>query len=414
VTEISFTSLAVVAATGFVAPLVLGFLPWLRLPNVVLEIVLGILIGPSVLGWAHADEPVRIMSLIGLSFLLLIAGLEVDYERFRGRLLEVTGLGFVLSVAIGLAIGFALDAGGLVKSPLLIAIMFSATGLGIVIAVLKDAGQVETSFGQLVIAGSSIAEVGTIVLLTLFFSGESSSLGAKLILLGLFGALCAALVVAVTRLERSMRVMNTLVRLQDTTAQIRVRGAFVLLTVFVVLASKFGLEAILGAFLAGAILKFVDRDQAMTHPQFRGKLEAAGFGVFIPFFFVTSGIRYDAGALFGEPSTLARVPLFLAILLAVRGLPALLYRRLATSREIAAGALLQATSIGFFVVASQIGQDMGLISAANAAAVIAAGLLSVILFPLAALTLLRRRSRCRPQDAQALPARPPEMTGRTV
>jgi Kef-type K+ transport system membrane component KefB len=401
--QISFTSLAIVAAAGFVAPLVLGLAPKARLPNVVLEIVFGILIGPSVLGWAHADEPVQIMSLIGLSFLLLIAGLEVDYERFRGRLLELTGLGFVLSLALGLVVGLGLDAVGLVRSPLLIAIMFSATGLGIVIAVLKDAGQVETSFGQLVIAGSSIAEVGTIVLLTLFFSGESSSLGAKLLLFGLFGLLCLSVVVAVTRLEHSMRVMQTLVRLQDTTAQIRVRGTFALLAVFVVLASKFGLEAILGAFLAGAILKFVDRDQAMTHPQFRQKLEATGFGVFIPFFFVTSGIRYDAGALFGHPSTLARVPLFLAILLAVRGLPALLYRRLGTSRETAAGALLQATSVGFFVVASQIGEDMGLISSANAAAVIAAGLLSVILFPLGALTLLRETGveRHEPQEAPA-------------
>jgi Kef-type K+ transport system membrane component KefB len=401
--EMSFTSLAIVAATGFVAPLAIGLVPKLRLPNVVLEIGLGIVIGPSVLDWATADEPVQIMSLIGLSFLLLIAGLEIDYERFRGRLLEVTGLGFVLSMAIGLVIGLGLNAGGFVRSPLLIAIMFSATGLGIVIAVLKDADQVETSFGQLVIAGSSIAEVGTIVLLTLFFSGESSSLGAKLVLLGLLGVLCVAVVAAVTRLEHSMRVMETLVRLQDTTAQIRVRGAFVLLAVFVVLASEFGLEAILGAFLAGAILKFVDRDQAMTHPQFRQKLEATGFGVFIPFFFVTSGIRYDAGALFAHPSTLARVPLFLAILLVVRGVPALLYRQLATARETASGALLQATSVGFFVVASQIGQEMGLISAANAAAVIAAGLLSVILFPLAALTLLRRggAERREPQNAPA-------------
>src|ERR671935_283710 len=341
--EISFTSLAIVAATGFIAPLAIGLVPRLRLPSVVLEIVLGIVIGPSVLGWAKADEAVEIMALIGLSFLL-------------------------------------------------------------VIAVLKDADQVETSFGQLVIAGSSIAEVGTIVLLTLFFSGESSSVGAKVVLLGLFGLLCAAVVVAVTRVQRSMRVMQTLVRLQDTTAQIRVRGAFVLLAVFVVLASKFGLEAILGAFLAGAILKFIDRDQAMTHPRFRQKLEAAGFGVFIPFFFVTSGIKYDAGALFGHPSTLARVPLFLAILLAVRGLPALLYRPLVGGRETTAGALLQATSVGFFVVATQIGQDMGLISAGNAAGVIAAGLLSVILFPVGALALLRqseeeRREPERPRAA---------------
>jgi Kef-type K+ transport system membrane component KefB len=400
--ETSFTSLAIVAAAGFVAPLAIELVPGPPLPSVVLEIVLGILIGPSVLGWAHADEPVQVMALIGLSFLLFIAGLEVDYERLRGRLLEVTGLGFVFSIAIGLAIGLGLDAAGLVGSPLLIAIMFSATGLGIVIAVLKDAGEVDTPFGQLVIAGSSIAEVGTIVLLTLFFSGESTSLGAKLVLLGLLGVLCVAVVAAVTRLERSMRVTAALVRLQDTTAQIRVRGAFVLLALFVVLASEFGLEAILGAFLAGAILKFVDRDQAMTHPQFRLKLEAAGFGVFIPFFFVASGIRYDAGALFADASTLARVPLFLAILLAVRGLPALLYRPLAGTRETAASALLQATSVGFLVVASQIGQDMGLISSANAAAVVGAGLLSVILFPLGALTLLRRCNEA--VEAETVPA----------
>jgi Kef-type K+ transport system membrane component KefB len=267
--------------------------------------------------------------------------------------------------------------------------MFSATGLGIVIAVLKDAGAVESPFGQLVVAGCSIAEVGTIVLLTLLFSGESTSVAVKLVLFGLFGVLVLAVVLTVSGIEHSKRVRQTLVRLQDTTAQIRVRGAFVLLAVFVVLAERFGLEAILGAFLAGAIIKLVDRDEVMTHPRFRQKLEVVGFGVFIPFFFVASGIRYDAGALFGSASTLLRVPLFLAILLAVRGLPALLYRPLVEPREAGAGALLQATSVGLFVVASQIGQDMGLISAANAAALIAAGLLSVLLFPLGALMLLR-------------------------
>jgi Kef-type K+ transport system membrane component KefB len=388
--ETSFGSLAIVAAAGFAAPLALGLFPRLRLPSVVLEIVLGILIGPSVLGWANADEPVTVMALIGLSFLLLIAGLEVDFDRFRGRLLEVTGLGFLVSVGLGLLAGFGLDASGVVHAPLLVAIMFSATGLGIVIAVLKDAQAVDSGFGQLVIAGSSIAEVGTIVLLTLFFSGESSSVGAKLVLFGLFGLLCACVALTVLGIEHSMRVMQALVRLQDTTAQIRVRAAFVLLAVFVVLAEKFGLEAILGAFLAGAIIKLVDRDEAMTHPQFRQKLEVVGFGVFIPFFFVSSGVRYDAGALFGSASTLARVPLFLVILLAVRGLPALLYRPLVQRREVAASALLQATSVGLFVVGTQIGQDMGLISAANAAALIAAGLLSVVLFPLGALTILRR------------------------
>ena len=394
---ISFTSLAVVSAAAFAAPLLAGLFPRIALPSVVVEIVLGILIGPSVLGWAVADEPVRVLALLGLSFLLLISGLEIDFDRLRGRLLAVTALAFGVSLALGLMAGLALSGAGLVGSPLLIAVMFSATSLGIVIAVLKDAGQVETPFGQLVVAGSSMGEVGSIVLLALFFSGESGSVGARLVLLGLFGAFCAAVAFAVARAGRSIRVMRALVRLQDTTAQIRVRGAFVLLAVFVVLASRLGLEAILGAFLAGAILKLVDRDEAMTHPRFRGKLEAAGFGIFVPVFFVASGVRYDAGALFANGSTLARVPLFLVVLLAARGLPALLYRGMAGGREVAAAGLLQATSIGFLVVATQIGQEMALISAANAAAVVAAGLLSVLLFPIGALALLRFRGAPAPE-----------------
>jgi Kef-type K+ transport system membrane component KefB len=386
---VSFTSLAVVAAAAFAAPLALGLVPRLRLPAVVLEILLGIVLGPDVLGWAHVDEPVRVMSLVGLAFLLLLAGIEVDFDRLRGSVLKLTAAGFALSFGIALAAGYALDAGGIVHSPLLVAIMLSATGLGIVLPVLKDAGQASTRFGQLVIAGASIAEIATIVLLSLFFSGESSSVGIKIVLLGGFALLVLAVGLAITGAQRSMHLSSALVRLQDTTAQIRVRGAFVLLAVFVVLADKLGLEAILGAFLAGAILKLADRDEAMTHPEFRRKLEAVGFGVFIPFFFVASGLRFDLDSLLASGSTLARVPLFLLALLVARGLPALLYRPLVgTSRALAAG-LLQATSLSFFVVAAEIGMNLGLVSRANGAALVAAGLLSVILFPLAALTILR-------------------------
>jgi Kef-type K+ transport system membrane component KefB len=394
----SFTNLAIVAAAAFVAPLALGLVPSLRLPAVVLEIVLGIVLGPAALGWVEVDEPVRVMSLLGLAFLLLLAGLEVEFDRLRGRLLRLASLGFVASFGIAVAAGLVLDAAGVTGAPLLIAIMLSATSLGVVIPVLKDSGEAGSPFGQLVIAGASIADIATIVLLSLFFSGESSGLGSKLVLLGGFAALVGAIGVAVSGVERSMRISAALVRLQDTTAQIRVRGAFVLLAAFVVLAEKLGLEAILGAFLAGAVLKLVDRDQAMTHPQFHRKLEAAGFGVFVPFFFVTSGLKFDLHALFASGSTVARVPIFLAALLAARGAPAVLYRRLVGARRSVAAGLLQATSLGFFVVAGEIGMELGLISRATGAALIAAGLLSVLLFPLAALVLLRAA------EAQASPS----------
>jgi Kef-type K+ transport system membrane component KefB len=231
------------------------------------------------------------------------------------------------------------------------------------------------------------------VLLSLFFSGESGPIGGKLVLLLAFVVFVAAVAAAIVGLERSMLLSDALLRLQDTSAQIRVRGAFLLLAIFVVFASEFGLEAILGAFFAGAILKLVDRDEKMTHTLLRQKLEAVGFGVFIPFFFVSTGMRLDVESLFDGGSTLARVPVFLAALLVVRALPALLYRPLAERRsQLVAGGLLHATSLSIPVVAGQIGVELGLLDPESYVALVAAGLLSVIVFPLLALTLLMRRS----------------------
>jgi Kef-type K+ transport system membrane component KefB len=406
---ISFSSVAVIAVVAVLAPLAIGF-TGLRLPAIVLEILLGIVVGPQGLGWAQVDEPVAVLSVFGLAFLLLLAGLEIDFQRFRGRLLRLTALGYAVSFGIAILVGLAFKAGGLVRSPLLIAIILSATGLGVILPILKDAGQTATPFGQVVIAGASIAEVGPIVLLSLFFSGESGGVGAKLVLLIAFLGFVVAVGLVILGLERSMKVSATLVRLQDTTAEIRVRGAFLLLAIFVVLASKFGLEAILGAFLAGATLKLVDRDEGMTHAFFHHKLEAVGFGVFIPFFFVSTGVKLDVAALFHSGSALSRVPLFLAALLVVRGLPALLYRPFADRPgQLVAGGLLQATSLSIPVVAGQIGVDLGLIRPTNYVALVAAGLLSVVVFPLVSLTLLRVRP-----DVDSLAARNAPGAGRTA
>ena len=390
---VHYTSLLLVVAAAFAAPLALAFVPRLRLPAIVLEILLGIALGPSGLGWVEVDLPVRILSLVGLAFLLFLAGLEIDVERLRGRTLRLTSLGFLLSIALGIVVGLGLDAAGAVKSPLFLAIVLSATSLGVIVPVLKDSGNVATPFGQLVIAAASIADFGAIILLSLFFSGQGSTdTTGKLILLGGFALLVAGVGVAVARAERSMRLSDALLRLQDTTAQIRVRGAFVLLIGFVALADQVGLETILGAFAAGALLSLIDRDQAMTHPLFRLKLEAAGFGLFIPVFFVSSGLRFDLNALFSSASTLARVPVFLLALVVVRGLPALVYQSRGTldRRQAAIAGLLQATSLPFIVTATMIGQQIGVITKPTAAALIAAGLLSVVIFPAAGLALLRR------------------------
>jgi Kef-type K+ transport system membrane component KefB len=389
--DVHFSNLLIVVAAAFVAPLALGFLPRLRVPAIVVEILLGVIIGPSVLGWVTPDPPVSILSLIGLAFLLFLAGLEIDVERLRGRTLRVTAMAFVASFGIGIAAGLAIKGGGFVKSPLFIAIVLVSTSLGVIVPVLKDSHNIGSDFGQLMIAAASIADFGTIILLSLFFSAKGSTdTTGRLILLGIFGLLVVLIVLAIAGVERSRGLSRVLVRLQDTTAQIRVRGAFVLLIGFVAIAEKVGLETILGAFAAGAVLSLIDRDQTMTHPEFRTKLEAAGFGIFIPVFFVTTGLHFDVNALFASVSTMVRIPLFLLALLIVRGVPALLYSPLIGRNKALVAGLLQATSLPFIVAATQIGAQIGVVTQASAAALIAAGLLSVIIFPAAGLSLLRR------------------------
>jgi Kef-type K+ transport system membrane component KefB len=204
------------------------------------------------------------------------------------------------------------------------------------------------------------------------------------ILLVEFVALVGVVAVAIGVSGRSARISRVLERLQDTTAEIRVRGAMLLLVVLIVLAQHFGLETILGAFIAGAVVGFIDRDAGNTHPLFRVKLEAIGYG-----FFVTSGVLFDLHALTDSPSTLTLVPVFLVALLVARGVPALLYRPVVGTRGAVVAGLFQATSLPFIVAATQIGVGIHALSASTAAAFVAAGLASALLFPVTGLSILR-------------------------
>ena len=170
------------------------------------------------------------------------------------------------------------------------------------------------------------------------------------------------------------------------------RGAVVLMIGFVALAEAFGLEAILGAFAAGALLALVDKDEFMTHPDLRRKLEAVSYGVFIPVFFVSSGVRFDLDSLLDDPGNLAMVPGFLAALLVVRGLPAVLYRNFVGARRAVVGGLSQATSLPFIVTATAIGWSSTCWAARRRAALIAAGLVSVLVFPVTGLLAAAARA----------------------
>src|SRR6266508_1649411 len=211
----AFDGLIIVVAVAFVAPFVLGLFPSVLLPSIVLEIIAGIAIGLSILGWVEVDKPIEVISLIGLAFLLFLAGLEIEFPKLRGQVLSLTLVGFVISFAIAVAVALLLKAGGLIETPLLVAIILCATSLGVLIPVLKDAGQVSSTFGQLVIAAGTIADFGAVILLSIFFSGEGG-VGSTLLLIGGLVLLGAVVFFAVSRAERSSVINRDLIPLQDT------------------------------------------------------------------------------------------------------------------------------------------------------------------------------------------------------
>jgi Kef-type K+ transport system membrane component KefB len=385
------TGLVIVLAVAAAGPLLLGLLPVLRLPGALLEIVAGVVLGPSVLGWVRPDATVSAIALLGLSFLLFLAGSEVDLRRFRGTLGREVALSLVISLVAAAAVAGVLVALG-VRGAALIGVALLATSLGLIVPVLSDAGALARPVGKLAVAGASVGEVAAVVLLSVGLAGGDTPLGGRILLLALLVAALGVIALAVMGAEHSMRLTGLVTRLADTSAQIRVRFTVLLVAGLALAAHALGFEAILGAFLAGMLVRALDPKPERTHPLYPVKLDAVGYGLLVPVFFVNSGLTLDLRGLVEHPSALAAVPAFLLALLAVRGLPTLAFRHELSRRELGAVALLQATSLPFLLAASTIGIEMGLLDPAVGAGLVAAGLVSVLAFPAVALALLPRAS----------------------
>ncbi len=409
---VSFTGVLVVGIVSVLVPVILGLVPALPVPGAVLEVIAGILIGPSVLGWVHIDVAITVLADLGLGMLLFLAGLEIDVAGLRGPLGRVVGLAFGVSVVLGIGSGFALSGAGLGGRPLFLAVVLMSTSAGLLLPLLKDAGEEATRFGQLVMTAAALAEVATILLLSLLFSATSRTSTSRLASLVIFLCLLAALAVALGRVRRLDAVDRLLDRLGDRSAQLRVRATLTLALAFGVLAYRFGFASILGAFAAGLLVRAIELNGRTPHPQFEIKLQGIGFGFLIPIFFIATGVRFDLRALVSHPAAIAEVPLFLLTLLVVRGLPALLYVRLIGRRPAVVAGLMQATSLTFVIVATQIGLAARLISTATSASLLAAALLSAAIFPAVALHLLAdprpRTDPAAPQPAQPAAPQPAE------
>jgi Kef-type K+ transport system membrane component KefB len=382
-----FTGLLVVAVVAFVAPVLAGLVPRRLVPAVVVEVLLGVVVGPQGLGWVKPQGAVELLYLMGLGFLLFLAGQDIDPAHFRDPMLRVTGLAYLISLAVAFPVALGLIALAPGSDLRLIALSLTSSSLGILVPVVRDAGEIDSEFGQLTVLAGTVGEFASLLLLTILFSADAKSTPEQILYVAIMGVAAALVGVGLYTLWRTGRMSRLLTSFDDTSSQLRVRGAFVILLIFAGLAHGFGVDSLLGAFVGGVVLRWADRDDRPHIEVFKAKLDAIGFGFLIPVFFVVTGVQFDVRALFSHTAALELVPLLVVAIGVVRGVPALLYRsRLGTRRAVAVG-FLQSATLTFPVVVAEIGLSLNLLSQASAAALIGAALVSALVFPAVALSL---------------------------
>jgi len=394
------TSFLLVLLAAAIAPFVAAganrIHPQLIVPIVVVELMLGAIIGPDILGAAEMNEVLSFLGELGLGFLFFFAGYEIDINRIRGVPLRLAAIGWVISCALAYAIAGALMAAGVVLSGLLVGSAMSTTALGTILPVLRDAGQIDTRLGRFVLGTGAVGEFGPVLIVTVLL-GSQSDPSTQILLLALFVVL--AVLAALVSMRAVGRGWEFIESNMETSGQVPVRLTVLLLFGLVVIAADLGLDVILGAFAAGGILRLLL--QGREAEQFESKLDAVGFGLLIPIFFVTSGIKLDLEALVSSARALIELPVFLALFLVVRGLPAmLLYRTVLPIAERKALALLSATQLPLVVAITTIGVDSGHMRPSTAAALVGAGALSVLIYPSLALTFVRDRGPSDPEPAR--------------
>ncbi|WP_194397384.1 cation:proton antiporter [Microbacterium atlanticum] len=387
--DLTPTTLVLIPLLAVLAPLLArGIGRWVRVPVVVFELVLGILIGPAVLGWTGPSEFVETLANFGLAMLFFVAGTEIEFGSFRGRLGRRASLGWLISLVAGIAAGLILAPG---EAAVVIGIALCSTALGTLLPILRDAGELPTPFGKAVAAVGAIGEFGPLVAISIFLGGREP--GLSTVVLVLFAAFAAGAIWLAFRIPRGAMhafINSTL----HTSGQFAIRVIFLILAVLVALSVVLDLDMLLGAFTAGVVWRLLMRD-ASEHDRHavESKIEGVAFGFMVPIFFIYTGITFDLEALMADPVLLVLVPVVLVALFVVRGLPSTLAVPEGSSRrDRLAMALLGATGLPIIVAVTAIGVDEGILTTTQQSVLVAGGMLSVLVFPLVGVTLRGRRA----------------------
>ena len=403
----SFTPLLIVISLAFLVPLLLTRFERLRLPIVVGEILAGIVIGSSGFGWVtHEDQLLTLLAEFGFVFLMFLAGMEIDFANLNIELpgvaravgtrtdlsssqererrtfgpLSISLMGFILTLSLSAIVGFALLRVGLVSSPWMMALIMSTTSLGVVMPVLKEQELIRGRFGQTILIAALVADFATMILITVVIATISHGLTLDILLISLLFVVFFLLYrLGIVSLNRFESLRRTLEDLSHTTARIKIRGAFTVMLLFVVLAEVLGAEIILGAFIAGAMLSLLSTREDLEAMH---QLEAVGFGFFIPIFFIMVGVNFNLGALIGSTDALILLPFLVLAAFLVKLLPALLFRLQFSWRETFSAGFLLSSRLSLIVAASAIGLNLGIISESVNTMIILVAIVTVTAAPL--------------------------------
>jgi Kef-type K+ transport system membrane component KefB len=397
--------LMLVALAGVLAPLLVGLLRRFAVPSVVLEITFGMLLGPQLLNLVQPTGLVDGLSTLGLSMLMFLAGYELRLDSIRGRPLALAGVSWGMSVALAALIGLGFHVAGGHPGEVVIPLALTTTALGTLLPVLRDAGVLGSPLGRHAMALGSVGEFGPIVLVGLLLTGSDPL--QSILFLGGFALLIVGSAYLANR-PWGERVVSFIAKGLWSSSQLPIRMTLLFMLVLLAIASELGIDVLMGAFAAGVVVRIAaakyddEEDDSDASSIFGFKLEGIGFGVLVPIFFVVSGTRIDLQALFSQASSAFLVPGFLVMMLIVRAIPTFLVYRDGLERgQRRALAVMSATGLPLIVVITTIAVENGYLNSADAAAMVAAGMLSVVILPAVSIALLGRVLERRPAEPGA-------------
>lgn len=383
--ESDIRSLLVIMAIAAVVPLIVGILR-LKVAEVVLLLGFGIVLGPQVAGWISVDSSIDLLSELGLGMLFFLAGLELEQRAIRGQSGKLAAIGWFVSLTLALIAALIIVETEKGHGVVGIAIAMTSTALGTLLPMVRDRGELNSKFGTFFMGAGAWGEFGPIIAISILLGTKSSF--AAMVSLGVFAVVAMILAVLPSRLAGD-RIRDILERGHATSSQTALRVTILLLVLLLGLAGSFGLDVVLGAFIAGVIVRRFSPPAEESRLQVR--IEAIGFGFLIPLFFVVSGANMDVNSIIADP-----VPMlvFFVLLLIVRGVPQwFIYRKaIPDVRERTRFALYAATALPIIVAVTTIQVQNGVMTSSGAASLVGAGALTVLVFPLVGNALTARRS----------------------